>query len=586
LINSKDSQNDFFNADPQKTLENQKFKNLVKEDKKNYANCLNEDNNNNNIDDKIVKISVIDSGIGIKQDELETLKKFRDICILNSSKNYNQEGSGLGLSISYFLIGKLEHKILAESTYGKGSSFAILIKPEKENFSVQNDNINFFTESVEDKNYDFKLRTSNTWQSKAKDISLFSKNKYRYDQCNKQLNFKANPLQSTSFKLNAFNPLINKYINKNNNDKNVDNCNIKIKKTYSCNNIFNKIEENKCIKKLRIKFDLSKPFVDNEKQQNDNYNINKKNSKNFLFFDFENTLNENDNQTKKLDDHEINKLLSDLKPLNKNSKEKNKNCKKRKKINLKNNFHTNTFRNSFKKQLSPNEFNSTFSKDSNNELIRFKNKNNFNINIVNKEYNTYSQNIFLEKSSSIIYRAKNNSSSRSKYIKDRYLSIDSENISCLSFNKKTCADTNKKIILIVDDHKYVRESFKNLIKKILEKKNLTDYFAIKEGNDGCELIDFVIKDQFNGNKITCAITDENMEFINGSDAIKILRDLEKHKKIKPIVIASNTAFEDEIMKSVIKNVGIDYFIPKPSTENILNKFFEEFKIFEIENLKD
>ena len=34
LINSKDLQNDFFNADSQKTLENQKLKNFVHEDKK------------------------------------------------------------------------------------------------------------------------------------------------------------------------------------------------------------------------------------------------------------------------------------------------------------------------------------------------------------------------------------------------------------------------------------------------------------------------------------------------------------------------------------------------------------------------
>ena len=37
-----------------------------------------------------------------------------------------------------------------------------------------------------------------------------------------------------------------------------------------------------------------------------------------------------------------------------------------------------------------------------------------------------------------------------------------------------------------------------------------------------EIIQKVIEDQRNGNKIKCIITDENMEYLNGSDAIKII----------------------------------------------------------------
>ncbi len=47
-----------------------------------------------------IKISIIDTGIGIKQNELKSLLEFKDNNMLKSAKNYNQEGSGLGLSIT------------------------------------------------------------------------------------------------------------------------------------------------------------------------------------------------------------------------------------------------------------------------------------------------------------------------------------------------------------------------------------------------------------------------------------------------------------------------------------------------------
>jgi len=60
------------------------------------------------------------------------------------------------------------------------------------------------------------------------------------------------------------------------------------------------------------------------------------------------------------------------------------------------------------------------------------------------------------------------------------------------------------------------------------------------------------------NKIKCILTDENMEYINGSEAVQILRNLEKKKKIKAITIASVSAFEDEIIKSCLIKAGVDY----------------------------
>ena len=139
---------------------------------------------------------------------------------------------------------------------------------------------------------------------------------------------------------------------------------------------------------------------------------------------------------------------------------------------------------------------------------------------------------------------------------------------------------NRKKILIIDDHFHVRETLKNLINKYLVNNKLSDLFKVEEGRDGSDIISSVIKDQFDHNLIKCIITDENMEFINGSEAIKILKMLERKNKIKKMIIASITAFEDEMNKNIIRDAGADYILPKPCSDANLNKFFSEFKIFE------
>ncbi len=81
-----------------------------------------------------IKISIIDTGMGIKKDDLQTLLKFEDNTMLKSTDNLNKGGSGLGLSIVKYLAQKLNHNIEINSDYGKGSQFSIIIKPqEKEN---------------------------------------------------------------------------------------------------------------------------------------------------------------------------------------------------------------------------------------------------------------------------------------------------------------------------------------------------------------------------------------------------------------------------------------------------------------------
>jgi len=92
----------------------------------------------------------------------------------------------------------------------------------------------------------------------------------------------------------------------------------------------------------------------------------------------------------------------------------------------------------------------------------------------------------------------------------------------------------KSKILIVDDNSFILEATKVIIKKVLKEAECE--MEIISGSDGYDIIHHVIQDQSKGNEIKCIFTDENMEYINGSEAIKILRNLEKKKKLNSSIL--------------------------------------------------
>jgi len=70
-------------------------------------------------------ISVKDSGIGIKKDNIDKL--FTKFERLDLEKNMTIEGTGLGLAITKKLVELMNGKIVVDSTYGKGSTFTVAI---------------------------------------------------------------------------------------------------------------------------------------------------------------------------------------------------------------------------------------------------------------------------------------------------------------------------------------------------------------------------------------------------------------------------------------------------------------------------
>ncbi|MHC6202522.1 hybrid sensor histidine kinase/response regulator [Breznakiellaceae bacterium SP9] len=76
----------------------------------------------------LLKITVADSGVGIKADD--RAKLFGEFVQVDVTKNRGIEGTGLGLAIAKRLCRAMGGDITVESEYGKGSAFTVIIPQE------------------------------------------------------------------------------------------------------------------------------------------------------------------------------------------------------------------------------------------------------------------------------------------------------------------------------------------------------------------------------------------------------------------------------------------------------------------------
>jgi len=128
--------------------------------------------------------------------------------------------------------------------------------------------------------------------------------------------------------------------------------------------------------------------------------------------------------------------------------------------------------------------------------------------------------------------------------------------------------------LIVDDNQIIRKSIKFLLEDIFETKGKS--YQIIEGSDGIDTLKLVIDDQKNYNKIKCILSDEKMEYFDGSRSISILRELEILNKIKKVNFVSITSYDDMIYENIIKSSGADFVIQKPCSKSNLINILESF----------
>lgn len=76
----------------------------------------------------MIEIIVQDSGIGIKEEDQEKL--FNLFGFLDSTKEINTGGIGLGLHISRMIVRQFGGEIICKSKFGEGASFIFLIALE------------------------------------------------------------------------------------------------------------------------------------------------------------------------------------------------------------------------------------------------------------------------------------------------------------------------------------------------------------------------------------------------------------------------------------------------------------------------
>lgn len=107
-----------------------------------------------NANELMFKVSVKDSGIGIKEDDMQVLaQRFRRF---DSKVNASTEGTGLGLAITTQLLELMNSELQVSSVYGEGSEFSFVVKQEiVDNTSIGNCSFLERTNIIEDSSESF-----------------------------------------------------------------------------------------------------------------------------------------------------------------------------------------------------------------------------------------------------------------------------------------------------------------------------------------------------------------------------------------------------------------------------------------------
>ena len=150
----------------------------------------------------------------------------------------------------------------------------------------------------------------------------------------------------------------------------------------------------------------------------------------------------------------------------------------------------------------------------------------------------------------------------------------------------------KNIIMICDDSKIILNSLNKTLKSI---DKIKENYDILRATDGSHLLSMFLKCQhlcensdnnkknndFKQNPISVKliITDENMEYINGSECIREIKMLYEKNKLKNLPkIMTLTAFEDDEIIFNLKKLGVDCVMHKPASKQKLIENFQHFNI--------
>ena len=120
-------------------------------------------------------------------------------------------------------------------------------------------------------------------------------------------------------------------------------------------------------------------------------------------------------------------------------------------------------------------------------------------------------------------------------------------------------------IILADDNHLINTCNERIIEGIMSELNLFKYEVIKV-SDGLDVIKIFLNNEVK-DKIKLIITDENMDYFNGSEMIKFLRKVERLMKLNPIKIASVSSEDDIRHKDYLINCGADFVFSKPLSKS-------------------
>ena len=143
--------------------------------------------------------------------------------------------------------------------------------------------------------------------------------------------------------------------------------------------------------------------------------------------------------------------------------------------------------------------------------------------------------------------------------------------------KNQMPELEKNLIILADDNYIINICNKKIISDILQENERSD-FDILCVNDGIDILKLFFNNE-ETERIKLIITDENMDYLNGSEAIKVIRNIEKLKNKKKINIVSLSCNEEKSTGEIILKAGADYILIKPLSKQSIKSLLDKKNLF-------
>ena len=134
-------------------------------------------------------------------------------------------------------------------------------------------------------------------------------------------------------------------------------------------------------------------------------------------------------------------------------------------------------------------------------------------------------------------------------------------------------ETDYVNIILVDDEKLTRSANRRLITIFAKKNNIKVNFI--EAEDGFECLYLLYICIKKGVKISCVISDQTMNYLDGTVTAKVLKELAHSDKMFSIPFYILTAYEDENIIKKLKLSPITNIFSKPINKIFIEQIFDE-----------